>query len=183
MFIDSRLWRHVARELSTLLHVSYFQSFICLLVLILCRRGRGAFEDEITEPTAAMASCRISFLYTSFHVQGCPPRAPAASGRLRNSFFPAWLAIYERRAVFCLSAKLLGKDYRFASPDATVGFWQPTCSFSAAICEVGSLYPKSCGLGSPTEVSSFCRRNLLLWPKLLFHPLGATGCAMKQNRR
>lgn len=57
---------------------------------------------------------------------------------------PAWLAIYEGRAVFCLSAKLLGKDYRFASPDATVGFWQPTRSFSAAICDVGSLHPNSC---------------------------------------
>lgn len=63
-----------------------FRALFVLLVLILCRRGSQAFEDEITEPTAAIASSRISFLYTSFHVPGCPPRAPAASGRLRNRF-------------------------------------------------------------------------------------------------
>lgn len=128
LFIDTRPWRHVAKEFSTLL--SHFQSFICLLVLILCTWGGGAFEDEITEVTAAVASSRISFLYASFHVLGCPPRPPAASGRPGNCFFPAWLAIYEGRAVFCLSAKLLGKDYRFASPDATVGFWQPPSLWS-----------------------------------------------------
>lgn len=93
--------------------------------------------------------------------------------------FPAWLAIYEGRAVFCLSAKLLGKDYRFASPDATVGFWQPTRSFSAAICEVGCLHPNSCGRG----ISRWSQFLLSEWPPLLSHPQIATGHIITQRAR
>lgn len=137
MFLDSRAWRHVAGEFSASLHVSHFQSFICLWVLILWRSRSRAFEDEITKPGAAKASFRIPFLYVPFHVPVCPPRATTGcwgnEGRIFLNlfiFFPAWLVIYERSSVFCLNAKLLGKDYRFASPDATVSYWQAARSFS-----------------------------------------------------
>lgn len=83
-------------------------------------------------PVQPRPSFRIPFLYMSFHVPGCPPRATTGCwGKdVFIFFFPAWLVIYERSSVFCLNAKLLGKDYRFASPDATVGYWQAARSFS-----------------------------------------------------
>lgn len=134
-----------------------FRALFVLLVLILCGRGSGAFEDEITEPAAAMASSRISFLYTSFHVPGCPPRAPAASGRLRNCFS-------------CLISHLWGKSRvlpkrQVVGQRLSVCFTRRHCRLLAAHSFIFCCYlrrrepsPKLVLVaGSPTEVSSFCR--------------------------
>lgn len=96
VFIDTRLWRNAAREFSTLLHVSHFQSFICLWVLILRKRST-AFEDEITKAGAAKASYRISFLYMSFMCRAAQHEPPRAS--------------WELRIFSCLISHLWGKQY------------------------------------------------------------------------
>lgn len=151
-----------------------FRALFVLLVLILCGRGSGAFEDEITEPAAAMASSRISFLYTSFHVPGCPPRAPAASGRPRNCFS-------------CLISHLWGKSRvllkrQVVGQRLSVCFTRRHCRLLAAhsaICEVGGLHPNWCGRG----ISRWSQFLLSEWPPLLFHPQIATGNIITQRAR
>lgn len=83
VIINTRPWKSVAWEFSTWLHVSHFQSFICLWVVILWKRST-AFEDEITKPDAAKATFRISFLYTSFMCRAAHHEPPQASVVRRN---------------------------------------------------------------------------------------------------